>query len=384
MQVGDSVAVDRAHLEHLLQALIDHGYDVIGPAIREGAIVYERLNSVEDLPSGWTDEQVGGKYRLKRRPDTAIFGYLVGPHSWKRFLYPPLRRLWQAARNGKGLCILPEEEAGAKYAFLGVRACELHAIAIQDRIFLDGAFVDPGYRAGRENLFLVAVNCCQAGGNCFCTSMNTGPRASSGYDLALTELMEEGRHDFLVEVGSERGADLLSAVPHRPADEDDQLQVERLLNQTAANMARTLDTHGIKELLYRNYEHPEWDAVAERCLSCANCTMVCPTCFCTTVEDVTDLTGGHAERWRRWDSCFTVDFSYIHGGSVRATPRSRYRQWMTHKLATWIDQFGTSGCVGCGRCITWCPVGIDITVEAGLIRENDMVKTPADRNKESA
>ena len=149
-------------------------------------------------------------------------------------------------------------------------------------------------------------------------------------------------------------------------------------------MGRRLDTRGIKELLYRNYEHPQWDAVAERCLSCANCTMVCPTCFCTTVEDVTDLTGEHAERWRRWDSCFTVDFSYIHGGSVRATPRSRYRQWMTHKLATWIDQFGVSGCVGCGRCITWCPVGIDITVEAGAIRESDLVKAPADQGKDSA
>ncbi|MGB8769937.1 MAG: 4Fe-4S dicluster domain-containing protein [Candidatus Korobacteraceae bacterium] len=385
LHVGDAVVVEREHLEQLFQVLLSRGYEVIGPTLREGAIVYDHLASTEDLPSGWTDEQAGGKYRLKRRRDNALFGYVVGPHSWKKFLYPPAQRLCQAARNGKELRILPEEECTTpRYAFFGVRACELHAIAIQDKVFLDGQFVDPGYKARRESVFLVAVNCGAASGTCFCASMNTGPKATSGFDLALTELLQDGRHYFLVEVGSERGAEILDAVPHQPTNDADKQHAERILDDTTRHMGRRLDTRGIKELLYRNYEHPQWDNVAERCLTCANCTMVCPTCFCTTVEDVTDLTGEHAERWRRWDSCFTVDFSYIHGGSVRATPRSRYRQWMVHKLATWIDQFGVSGCVGCGRCITWCPVGIDITVEAGAIRENDSVKAPADRSKDSA
>jgi sulfhydrogenase subunit beta (sulfur reductase) len=385
LQVGSTVVFEPEHLEDLLRALADRGYEVVGPTIREGAIVYQRLTSIQDLPSGWTDEQAGGKYRLKRREDGALFGYVVGPHSWKKFLYPPLQRLWQAARNGKGVRILPEEEkAPPKYAFIGVRACELHAIAIQDKVFLDGQFVDPNYKSRRENLFLVAVNCGQAGGNCFCSSMSTGPKATSGFDLALTELLQDWRHRFLVEVGTVRGAEVLSAVPHQSAHDADKQQAARILDETTCHMGRKLETQGIKDLLYRNYEHPQWDKVAERCLSCANCTMVCPTCFCSTVEDATDLTGAHAERWRRWDSCFTVDFSYIHGGSVRATPRSRYRQWMTHKLATWIDQFGVSGCVGCGRCITWCPVGIDITVETGAIRASDSVKAPADQSKDLA
>jgi ferredoxin len=201
--------------------------------------------------------------------------------------------------------------------------------------------------------------------------MKTGPRASFGFDLAMTEAFEADRHYFVVEVGTERGAEILQAAPHRPASDSELRKAEEVIERTAAQMGRTLDTNDIKGLLYRNYEHPRWDDVTSRCLNCANCTMVCPTCFCTTVEDVTDLTGEHAERWRRWDSCFTVDFTYIHGGSVRATPRSRYRQWMTHKLATWIDQFGTSGCIGCGRCITWCPVGIDITEETRAIRETE-------------
>jgi sulfhydrogenase subunit beta (sulfur reductase) len=382
--VGDSFVVEREHLEQLLQALVSRSYELVGPTLRDGAIVYDHLTSTADLPSGWTDEQAGGKYRLQRRQDQALFGYAVGPHSWKKFLFPPQQRLWQAARNGKGLQILPaEEQAEPKYAFFGVRACELHAIAIQDKVYLEGQFVDPGYKARRENLFVVAVNCGQAGGTCFCASMNTGPKATSGFDLALTELLQDGRHCFVVEVGSVRGAEILSAVPHQPASDADRQQAERILDHAARHMGRQLDTLGIKELLYRNYEHPRWDDVTQRCLTCANCTIVCPTCFCTTVEDVTDLTGEHAERWRRWDSCFTVDFSYIHGGSVRATPRSRYRQWMTHKLATWIDQFGVSGCVGCGRCITWCPVGIDITVEAGAIRASDSIKAPPDQSKDS-
>ena len=160
-------------------------------------------------------------------------------------------------------------------------------------------------------------------------------------------------------------------MPHKAASAEEKAKAEGIVAKAARQMGRTLDTKGIKELLYRNYENPRWDDVAKRCLTCGNCTLVCPTCFCTTVEDVTDLTGEHVERWRKLDSCFTMDFSYIHGGSIRSSPRARYRQWMTHKLATWIDQFGTSGCVGCGRCITWCPVGIDITEEAAAIRQSE-------------
>jgi len=202
--------------------------------------------------------------------------------------------------------------------------------------------------------------------------MNTGPKATFGFDLALTEILDEGRHYFVVETGTEAGLQVLAELPHRPAGEREKEAAEKAVARAIGQMGRRMDTTGIKELLYSNYEHPRWDNVAGRCLTCANCTMVCPTCFCSTVEDVTDLKGEHAERWRRWDSCFTTDFSYIHGGSVRSTSRARYRQWMTHKLATWIDQFGTSGCVGCGRCITWCPVGIDITEELRVIRETNV------------
>jgi ferredoxin len=232
--------------------------------------------------------------------------------------------------------------------------------------------VDKDYEARRRDAFIVAVNCGKAGGTCFCVSMGTGPRADSGFDLALTELYEGGEHRFLVEVGSTRGGDVLEELPHREAEEEDEAAARAVVERTAESMGRSLDTDDIKGLLYGNLEHPRWDEVSERCLTCGNCTMVCPTCFCSTVEDVTDLAGTEAERTRVWDSCFTLDHSYMHGGSVRNSGRTRYRQWMTHKLASWIDQFGSSGCVGCGRCITWCPVAIDITEEAAAIRATDL------------
>lgn len=374
MNIKDQVSVEYAGLRGLFEVLKANGYQPVGPRLRDGAIVYDELTSVDDLPADWTDDQDGGKYRLRKRGDGALFGYAVGPHSWKKFLFPPVTREWQARRTNNGFEFNTEQQKTPRYAFIGVRACELNAIAVQDKVFMGGKFVDPWYTECRKNAFIVALNCSQAGGTCFCVSMKTGPKVRAGFDLAMTEIIKDERHYFVVEVGSETGAQILSQIPYRQVKDEDQDAAEQVVQRTAEQMGRSMDTTDIKELLYRNYEHPRWDDVASRCLTCANCTMVCPTCFCSTVEDVTDLTGEHAERWRKWDSCFHVSFSYIAGGGIRTSTKSRYRQWMTHKLATWIDQFGTSGCVGCGRCITWCPVAIDITEEVRAIRATDASK----------
>jgi len=252
-----------------------------------------------------------------------------------------------------------------------VRACEVAAIARQDRIFMGGAYRDAGYAARRRNAFIVAVNCTEAGSTCFCASMGTGPHVQAGFDLALTELLDDNRHDFLVQAGSPAGAALLATLPGRVTEGADLAASAVGKARAEAQMGRKLETKGLKEALQANPTHSRWDEVATRCLSCANCTMVCPTCFCTTVTDVSDLTGTGFARERHWDSCFTLDFSYLHGGAVRQSGAARYRQWLTHKIASWIDQFGESGCVGCGRCITWCPVGIDLTEEAAIIAAGD-------------
>ncbi|MGB9164688.1 MAG: 4Fe-4S dicluster domain-containing protein [Rhodomicrobium sp.] len=361
-------AIDVDGLQALIGALATRGYKVLGPTVRDGAIVYDEIEGVADLPAGWTDGQDAGRYRLERREDDALFGFAHGPQSWKRYLHPPMQTLWTAKRNGDGLKIVPPDPPTQKFAFIGARSCELHAIAVQDKVFQDGPFVDTAYAARRRGAFIVAVNCAEAGGTCFCVSMKTGPKAETGFDLALTEILSENSHTFLIEAGSEPGAELLAQLPKRPATSDDLTAAKAVVERTASRMGRSLQTEGIKALLQNNPNHPRWEDAAKRCLSCGNCTMVCPTCFCTTVDDHSDLTGASATRVRKWDSCFTLDFSYIHGGAVRQSGSARYRQWMTHKLASWYDQFGTSGCVGCGRCITWCPTGIDITEEAAAMR----------------
>jgi ferredoxin len=366
-----AAVIAREALDALIGALRARGFTVVGPTVRSRSIVYAEIASSAELPAGWRDVQEGGSYRLARRGDEALFGHNVGHDSLKSLLFPAHVRLWRGRRGAGGSIEIEEQTEQPRYAFLGVRPCDLSAVAIQDRVFLGDHFRERDYEARRSDAFFVAVNCAQAGGTCFCTSMGTGPRADGGFDLALTELLD-GEHRFLVEVGSERGAELLDELPHRDAAGEDVRQAERCSERAAASMGRELDTVDIKGLLYGNWENPRWDEVAERCLSCGNCTLVCPTCFCHTVEDVTDLAGAETERTRLWDSCFTLDHSYVHGGSVRGSGRSRYRQWMTHKLAGWIDQFGSSGCVGCGRCITWCPVAIDITEEAAAIRAGDL------------
>lgn len=357
--------LDKSRLQTLLDALRSDGFRVIGPTMSQDAIVYDEIGSVDDLPRGWTDVQEPGKYRLERRSDEALFGYVVGPHSWKKYLFPPLATVATADRTEAGWVMNTPADPAPRYAFVGVRACELAAMRVQDRTFLEGPYVDPIYKARREACLIVAVNCTQAASTCFCTSMKTGPRCTAGFDLALTELPA----GFVVETGSDRGRALLARLPVRQATGDELNAGEQARGKAVSDIQRQMDTTGIRDLLLNNLEHPRWNEVATRCLSCTNCTMVCPTCFCSSVTEVSDLQGDHVERERHWDSCFNLDFSYMNGGLVRNNIRSRYRQWLTHKLASWIDQFGTSGCVGCGRCITWCPVGIDLTEEVAAIRE---------------
>jgi sulfhydrogenase subunit beta (sulfur reductase) len=374
MPAAEAAVIDPAVLEELVRALRERGFRVLGPMVREGAIVYDELHSASQLPIGWTDEQAPGRYRLERRDDEARFGFAVGPHSWKQFLLPSRLRLWRARRGDEGLEVEPEPTDDTPLAFFGVRACELQGIAIQDRVLLEGQFVDRDYAARRKDTFIVAVNCFEPGGTCFCVSMGSGPKAEAGYDLALTEILD-GSHRFLVEVGTARGSDVLAELPRRSAEDGDRRAAADAVEGAAQKMGRQLDTTDLRGLLARNLEHERWDDVASRCLTCGNCTMVCPTCFCTSVEDVSDLAGEEAEHVRLWDSCFSLDHSYIHGGSVRPSGRSRYRQWLTHKFGTWHDQFGTSGCIGCGRCISWCPVGIDVTEELTAIRATEETGT---------
>lgn len=360
----ESVFLPAGELQSLITLLTRDGFQVVGPTIDQEAIVYSEITSVDQLPRGWTDRQEAATYRLERRADEALFGYVVGPHSWKKYLFPPLTTVSSATKMESGWEMRTPEPDQTKYAFLGVRACELAAIGIQDQVFTGGPYVDPVYHSRRKNAFLIAVNCTQAASTCFCSSMNTGPRCASGFDLALTELAD----GFEVEVGSEAGRALLTRLSTQSMTSGQSARAETARQQAIDQQTRELNSDGIRDLLLGNLDHPRWKEVGDICLGCTNCTMVCPTCFCSSVEEVSDLAEENVERQRHWDSCFNLSFSYMSHGTTRNTIASRYRQWLTHKLGSWQDQFGTSGCVGCGRCITWCPVGIDLTEEVATIR----------------
>jgi len=369
VEIGEAAVIDSRGLDRLITVLFESGYDTRGPVVRDGAIMPGPVGGVADLPAGYRDAQAPGHYRLELKGDSALFAWAVGPGSWKAEFFPPTQELWRATVDGEVTFTEPDHPP-EPMAIVGARPCEVAALDVLDRVLRSGEAPDPRYAARRDGAFIVTAECGTPAATCYCTSMGTGPGAGTGFDLALIELGDGDAQRYVVRVGTERGAEVLSQLPAVAATTADIDARHQMLESAAGAMTRELRTEGLPALLARNLEHPQWEAVADRCLACGNCTLVCPTCFCSDVRDTTSLTG-EVSRQRSWASCFDLDHSYLHGGPVRASTSSRYRQWLTHKLSTWWDQFGTSGCVGCGRCIAWCPVGIDLTEEVAAIGRSD-------------
>jgi formate hydrogenlyase subunit 6/NADH:ubiquinone oxidoreductase subunit I len=349
-------------LAAIIDRLRDRGYHVIAPVVRDQAIHYREISTMDELPRGIHDTQGPGTYALEATDSPKYFGFNLGPDSWRAHLLPKKTQVFSGSRRGDTYEIESHQEPAMKKAFFGIRACELQAIAIQDRIYIGDQFQQPVYQRHREDIALIAVNCTTAAETCFCPSFGINAEAKAGFDLVLTEIVDQERHYFVAEAATELGRELILGL-------GEPLTALGLHGKTVAiagalgKIHRQIDEKKAARDLRENKKHRNWDAVAERCLGCANCTLVCPTCFCTTVSDVTDLQGDHTERWLQWDSCFNNDHSYIHDNRVHGSIKSRYRQWLTHKISSWYEQFGTSGCVGCGRCIAWCPAGIDLTDE---------------------
>jgi ferredoxin len=357
----------RDHLNRLFDALRAAGYRCVGPVVQDGAIQYRDLDTAAALPAGWQDTQAPGSYRLQHSDNPRQFAWANGPQALKPFLFAPRENLWQVARNADGhFEFKPADTTGHKpVAVIGARACDMAALRLQDAHFLDGQYRDPNYAACRAGLFVVAVNCTHPAATCFCASTGDGPEvpdAATGCDLILDEL-DDG---FAVKSASAHGEGIAGKLDLRPLDVA-QASIIAAQHDHARTQLRALPSHDLRPLFAGRLDHPRWAEVAARCLSCGNCTSVCPTCFCHSEHEAPAVDGSGSTHYREWDSCFTQGHSYIHGITVRADTRLRYRQWLTHKLAAWHDQYGRSGCVGCGRCISWCPVGIDITEEVAAL-----------------
>ncbi|MBI4935366.1 MAG: 4Fe-4S dicluster domain-containing protein [Actinobacteria bacterium] len=369
--LGDMFVLDPATgLDALVRALVDDGYRVVGPLVRDGVIVYDDVRSGDDLPKGVTVEQSAGRWRLTIDDRPTRFSWTPGADSWKRFVFPAHQEVLRVRHVDGSFATTRPPSPDRPLALLGARDCETRALGVLDRVLIDPDHPDPRYAERRADTFVVAVTCGQPSATCWCTSMGGGPRPREGFDILLTEVTT-GVHRLIAEPGSERGSALLARVGIAPATDEDHADVEAVADAATSSMPARLPGADIPTLL-AGMHHPHWDEVAARCLSCANCTMVCPTCFCSTLSDTAALGADHAAgaetvRVQEWASCFQLDHSNLAGHPVRATTMSRYRQWLTHKLQTWPEQFGTLGCVGCGRCTTWCPAGIDLVEEAAVL-----------------
>ena len=363
-------------LQALIHALQQAGFACVGPQVRDGAIVYDTLTNAEELPWGMRDHQAPGEYRLEVLAEKKAFSFANGPQAIKPILFKPSETVWRAERNSDGKLEFNAHIATEQpVAIIGARACDLAAMAIQDKVFITKERADESYKRRRKSLFVVAVNCTYSSNNCFCVSAGTGPNISQPFDLLMTEV----DNGFVIKSGSERGGALLVTLNLQQATKPQCSNAKEGVNQAANMQTKQIPFNNkreLRDLLFSNLNHPRWDDVAERCLSCGNCTSVCPTCFCHSEKDKPSLDGTSTEHQREWDSCFTAGHSELAGKPIREDTRQRYRQWLTHKVGSWFDQFDSSGCVGCGRCMTWCPVGIDITEELAAIAGESNIRLP--------
>ena len=357
-------------LQALIDTLLAAGFSCVGPQVRDGAIIYDVLTQATLLPWGIRAHQAPGEYRLEKIDNKQAFSWANGPQAIKPILFKPSETVWKVARNSAGkLEFNPTAATETPVAIIGARACDL-----ADKVFLAKDKTDVRYKQRREALFVVAVNCTYSSNNCFCVSAGTGPNITQPFDLLMTEL----DNGFVIKSGSERGhAILVSLTLNLAANQQIEDAIQAVNNAAMMQTKRIpLDNkRELRDLLFANLNHARWDDVAERCLSCGNCTSVCPTCFCHSETDKPSLDGTGSEHQREWDSCFTAGHSELGGKPIREETSQRYRQWLTHKVGSWFDQFGTSGCVGCGRCTTWCPVGIDITEELAAISGESNIRS---------
>jgi len=349
------------NLQRLFDTLLDQGFDLNGPAVKNNSIQYVPINLTEQLPWGVQDKQDLSIHELKVVDDSKCFQWSNGASSAKSHLFKQDVTLWKVLKDEdtQKLEFVQEKIKAKPVALFGLKSCDLEAIKIQDKTLLHGKFVDDIYQNYRKNLFAIGVNCVYASSNCFCKSLNTGPEIKTDVaELILTEIKD----GFLVEYISERAKGILAVDEWVDVSPGMVSEAKTLKNQ-ANDQHKSIPLAEIRSAnMHRGSKDADlWNSFMGDCTSCGTCTQVCPTCFCHKTEELPSFDEDESEHIRMWDSCFNESHGYTNGINHRPDLLSRYQMWMMHKFSEWQRQFGVSGCVGCGRCMSWCPVGIDVT-----------------------
>lgn len=336
-----TVIVGKEEWAQFVQTLCGN-YKVFGPTSKGAGFTFQEIKDAKDL-------------RLDYQTT------VLPP---KKLLHQPFETMFHFTMDGNVTHAHPEDD---KQILLGVHPCDVHAIAILDKVYMD-EYPDPHYKQKRGNTIIIAMNCTTVGETCFCSSLGTGPALEKGYDVLITDLGQQ----YLLEAGSEVGEKLLSDAGLQEAPDSALVEKYHRVNEIAKKVEKNIGTDGLAELLHENFRHPVWDKLAQECLACGSCTMVCPTCFCYNVIDQVDLDLQQGKRQRVWDSCMLLDFGEVAmGGNFRKDRDARIKQRMYHKLKYMYEQFGMPGCVGCGRCINACIKKIDLTKAVEEIRGED-------------
>ncbi len=349
----DAFVIEKNQFSSWLKKL-QESFQLIGPVEKEGHFVFSLIEEVNDLVMDY---------------DTTM----LGP---RKFIFLPEEKICTIYQKDQGFTIKKVQDVPGQL-LIGVHSCDLHAILVLDKVFLLKSFQDHNYRLRRENTLIMALNCTKVCPTCFCSSMGTGPfvELDKGFDFLLTDCGES----YLIESFSEKAKDLLLPLNLPQADDSLFKKKEQLFQELKGRFIKNLDTTNLVQTLLENQDHPVWQRTAEeRCLGCTNCTMVCPTCFCFNVKDKISFDLKECDRVRYWDSCQELHFAEVHGANYRSSRKARLRQFVTHKLATWVEQFGCFGCIGCGRCMYWCPTHIDLTEMAKEVQKSNFKRMRED------
>lgn len=273
----------------------------------------------------------------------------------KELMFPETETLFRY-RLGEDDIEPEAPDSSEKRAVFWIRPCDAQSYSILDKLF-GWDYPDPYYQNRREATTLVGLACEDPCANCFCTSLGGGPAAEEHLDALMFDLGDV----FYLKTLTEKGEELAGAADSvlDKADDASVKAAGKQADEAEGKISRKIDTQGIPEKLPGLYGSPFWEQFSDRCLGCGICTFLCPTCHCFDIQDETDHFDGR--RARMWDTCMFCEYSlHASGHNPRPTRKERTRNRISHKYSYYPENFGVIACVGCGRCINFCPVNIDI------------------------